>query len=328
MGLDLPDGWFPDYIGTGAFHDSANLQSVLLPDALAGIYTNAFNGPKNNRFLLYFDSFTPLQLLGYTKEKPFRFGDDESKIEIMVPFGYEKEYIAAWMYPMAGYADLDEMAADVRSELEQNGKTPGDVEVYEEVGKRLLTVENRLRQMMDLDPITDVTELEGDLPGLLAEAKEKAAQEKEQNGEEKPQQNQSQENKVDTSVEDPSNADGSNTGSSNAGDSSADPADPDSSHADASDANSSSQGQDSAGENSGASNTEQNTEEKDISVENNTVEENDISTESAADEIAVFSMESIQESHGWQKIGFGAARIAAESPVEGKSTDEEEVLRW
>lgn len=378
VGLDLPDGWFPDYIGTGAFHDSANLQSVLLPDTLTGIYTDAFNGPKNNRFLLYFDSFTPLQLMGYTKEAPFRFGDDESKIEIMVPFGYENEYIAAWMYPMAGYADLDEMAADVRSELEQNGNTPTDVEVYEEVGKSLLSVENRLRQMMDLDPIADVTELEGDLPGLLAEAKEKAEQEKAEaeakkleeqqkpKKEENQQQNTDQGNKVNTSEDDPSNADPSNAGGSDI-----DGSHTDSSGADHMNSNSSSEEQNSADTDSGVSETEQNgensdtssdaegekkdsdsaadssaitessvskdsgiseensaSEENGTSVESNPAGENSVSVESASDGIAVFSLEDIRDGNGWQKIEFETTAASAESPLEGKTTNEEEVLRW
>lgn len=169
--LDLPDGWYPDYIGTGMFHDCANLQGVIVPDYIGGLYSNAFNGTKNNRFYVYFESGTPMPLMGWSKEEPFRFGDDESKIELMVAFGAENEYINAWMYPMAGYNDLDEMTADIRSELSADGTEPTDLEVYEETGKRLLAVENRLRAMMDLDPISDVSELVGDLPGLLENAK-------------------------------------------------------------------------------------------------------------------------------------------------------------
>lgn len=75
------------------------------------------------------------------------------------------------MYPMAGYANLDEMLADIRAELSVDGKEPTDLEVYEETGKRLLAVENRLRAMMDLDPISDASELAGELPGLLETSK-------------------------------------------------------------------------------------------------------------------------------------------------------------
>ena len=52
-----------------------------------------------------------------------------------------------------------------------DGKEPTDLEVYEETGKRLLAVENRLRVMMDLDPISDASELAGELPGLLETSK-------------------------------------------------------------------------------------------------------------------------------------------------------------
>lgn len=169
--LDLPDGWYPDYIGTGMFRSCADLQGVIVPDYIAGLSTNAFNGAKNNRFYIYFESGTPMELMGWSKEEPFRFGDDESKIQIMVALGAENDYINAWMYPMAGYANLDEMLADIRAELSVDGKEPTDLEVYEETGKRLLAVENRLRAMMDLDPISDASELAGELPGLLETSK-------------------------------------------------------------------------------------------------------------------------------------------------------------
>ena len=157
-------------------------QGVIVPDYIAGLSTNAFNGAKNNRFYIYFESGTPMELMGWSKEEPFRFGDDESKIQIMVAFGAENDYINAWMYPMAGYANLDEMLADIRAELSVDGKEPTDLEVYEETGKRLLAVENRLRAMMDLAPISDASELAGELPGLLETAK--TAEEKTQKIEE------------------------------------------------------------------------------------------------------------------------------------------------
>ena len=100
----------------------------------------------------------------------------------MVAFNAENDYINAWMYPMAGYANLDEMLADIRAELSVDGKEPTDLEVYEETGKRLLAVENRLRAMMDLDPISDASELAGELPGLLETSK--TAEEKTQKIEE------------------------------------------------------------------------------------------------------------------------------------------------
>ncbi len=105
--LDLPDGWYPDYIGTGMFRFCADLQGVIVPDYIAGLSTNAFNGAKNNRFYIYFESGTPMELMGWSKRRTVPgFGDDESKIQIMVALGAENDYINAWMYPMAGYANL------------------------------------------------------------------------------------------------------------------------------------------------------------------------------------------------------------------------------
>ena len=202
--LDLPDGWYPDYIGTGMFRFCADLQGVIVPDYIAGLSTNAFNGAKNNRFYIYFESGTPMELMGWSKEEPFRFGDDESKIQIMVALGAENDYINAWMYPMAGYANLDEMLADIRAELSVDGKEPTDLEVYEETGKRLLAVENRLRAMMDLDPISDASELAGELPGLLETSKtaeENGGADSAVSGSEEPDQTPESEEKTESASE-------------------------------------------------------------------------------------------------------------------------------
>lgn len=186
------------------FRFCADLQGVIVPDYIAGLSTNAFNGAKNNRFYIYFESGTPMELMGWSKEEPFRFGDDESKIQIMVALGAENDYINAWMYPMAGYANLDEMLADIRAELSVDGKEPTDLEVYEETGKRLLAVENRLRVMMDLDPISDASELAGELPGLLETSKtaeENGGADSAVSGSEEPDQTPESEEKTESASE-------------------------------------------------------------------------------------------------------------------------------
>ncbi len=63
-------------------------------------------------------------------------------------------------YPMAGYAEPDDVKAVIDAELSSvDGKEPTDLEINEETGKRLLAVEETACDvMMNLDPFLDASE--------------------------------------------------------------------------------------------------------------------------------------------------------------------------
>lgn len=159
--LDLPDMWFIDYIGTGAFYGASKLQKVTIPADVSAMRMNAFAGAAadSEKVTLVFESETPIDLLGYSPEVPFCFGLTDDKIKIEVPKGCEEAYIDAWKYPMAGYSDADSMEAQITDELKKKNPDMNEKKLDEEVHARMAEIltpaENRLRAMMGLEQITE-----------------------------------------------------------------------------------------------------------------------------------------------------------------------------
>lgn len=157
--IDLPDGWEADYIGSTTFARSKNLETVIIPETMVGIYSGAFAGTESETLNLYFWGETPPELMGATPEQPFDFGVPDEKLSINA-FGNEETYIAEWAYPMAGYTDLAQMRELITTELtDADGNPPTNEEVDKVINERLLTAENRLRAMMGLDPVDDAADL-------------------------------------------------------------------------------------------------------------------------------------------------------------------------
>ena len=175
--LGMPVGWYLDYIGSHAFSKAANLNHLVIPETLAGIYTDAFEGVTGEHLTLTFQGTTPLNFMGWSTENPFRFGVDESNITIEVPQGSEEDYIRALEFPLLGYTDLYEMQESVRTELEEKGQTVTEDELKEETVKRLIAVENRIRKMMGMAQITSADELACELDLNLHSTEENTAEE-------------------------------------------------------------------------------------------------------------------------------------------------------
>lgn len=108
ISMGLSDGWYLDYIGTGAFSRSVGLENVFIPDNLVGIYSNAFAGakPADGKITLYLEGSEPPELLRTQEEEPFTFGvEDECIVLTASPFNFDgidvKAYIEAWAPAMA-----------------------------------------------------------------------------------------------------------------------------------------------------------------------------------------------------------------------------------
>lgn len=113
--IGMPDGWALDYIAAGAFENCTNLQSVFVPDTLAGIHSGAFSGNFQAPLKLYF--YAPVPLLPDAEGVPFTFGQtDENIILTLLWPGEEESYIEQWKYPFAGYTDETSMYAAVSLE--------------------------------------------------------------------------------------------------------------------------------------------------------------------------------------------------------------------
>ncbi|WP_455720695.1 leucine-rich repeat protein [Agathobacter sp.] len=160
--IGLPDGWYLDYIGTGAFSGASKLANIEIPDNLVGIQMNAFAGASADvsKLTLTFTGETPPQLLGATPDVPFLFGQTDDRIQIKVPQGCEEAYIDAWKYPMAGYEDETDLIWSVMDEVWSEIADDQDFDldkVDEMINSRMKEIltpaENRLRSMMGLEPV-------------------------------------------------------------------------------------------------------------------------------------------------------------------------------
>ncbi len=165
--MDMPYGWALDYIAPGAFSLSPDLQMVNLPDNLAGIYDGAFTGVTTESLTLITMAETPPALLGFETGTPFSFGIDDMYIDLSLISWSDSEkmqaaYVRAWLFPMAGYHDMDEMCAAVAAALEEkNGAAPTDEEVTAAVMTQLLEAENRVRELVGMDIISDTEDMIG-----------------------------------------------------------------------------------------------------------------------------------------------------------------------
>lgn len=158
--MELPPATSVNYIASGAFGKCSNLQSVIVPDSVAGISENAFAGVTSEKLVLNFQGETPLKLMQSSEGSAYSFGVDDSKLEIHVPEGCEEAYITEWRYVLSGYADLEAVKQAVTNDLTgEDGTAPAEEEIEKETAKRLLPAENRLRVMMGLEPVeADETE--------------------------------------------------------------------------------------------------------------------------------------------------------------------------
>lgn len=158
--MELPPATSVNYIASGAFGKCSNLQSVIVPDSVAGISENAFAGVTSEKLVLNFQSETPLKLMQSSEGSAYSFGVDDSKLEIHVPEGCEEAYITEWRYVLSGYADLEAVKQAVTNDLTgEYGTAPAEEEIEKETAKRLLPAENRLRVMMGMEPVeADETE--------------------------------------------------------------------------------------------------------------------------------------------------------------------------
>lgn len=178
--LGFPDGWCLDYIGTGAFKNSKGLRYIYVPQTLAGIQMDAFDGiefSEGEQLNLIFFSDTPPELLGAYLDHPFSFGIPDENIHIMV-WGEPDSYLEAWVYPLLGYENSVQLQTIVSNQMAEEGKELTEENIRAEMAKILTPAYNRLRAMMGLDEISeDDVKAQLELSGSEAETEPDTASE-------------------------------------------------------------------------------------------------------------------------------------------------------
>ena len=147
--LEFPEGWYLDYVGTGAFRKCKNLHSVTMEGNLVGVESNAFKGVEGDLTLNFEGPFAPILVLDEAGT-PFEFGVADENLHINVPEGFETIYIEDWIYPLCGYEDLWSMFNAYCTSTEEDEFN----QQLEEMNRVLDEARNRLRRMMGLPEIS------------------------------------------------------------------------------------------------------------------------------------------------------------------------------
>ena len=155
--------WSIGYLASGTFSRSTQLQSVWLPDTLLGIESGILTGVESERVTLTFTGETPPELTGCSPESPFTFGIEDSRVRLVFEEGADPaEYIRSWLFAMAGYGNMSQMRRLISAELQGDSETaPTEEEVTKVIEERLIQAENRLREMIGMDPVDQVEDMIG-----------------------------------------------------------------------------------------------------------------------------------------------------------------------
>ena len=150
----------PTVIASNAFSHCSNLTEVTLCDKVAGIQSGAFIGCSDTVVTL--PSGCPLpELLGGMENMPFSFGGN---VTLDVAEADREPLLKAWSRQMVGIATSDEELDYVESKWFGNVnmdtfESPTFDVLNKAVNEPIMDCENRLRSLMGMEAIGDISEL-------------------------------------------------------------------------------------------------------------------------------------------------------------------------
>lgn len=148
-------------LGSDAFTECSQLKQVIVGNKVSAIEPDAFEGCDG--VTVTFPDECNTQLLGASTTNPFRFGAD---IVLDIPEKSQVDYLATW--PMQCVGILDDFALGdyffdiwiaLWDEYPDGGPTAEQLNLA--VSTPFLEQENYLRGLMGLEPIDDISQLEG-----------------------------------------------------------------------------------------------------------------------------------------------------------------------
>ena len=150
----------PTVIASNAFSNCSNLTEIVLCDQVAGIQSGAFIGCSGVTVTLPSGCSLP-ELLGGTENMPFSFGGN---VTLDVAEADRESLLKAWSRQMVGIATSDEELDYVESKWFGNVnmdtfESPTFDVLNKAVNEPLMECENRLRSLMGVEAISDISEL-------------------------------------------------------------------------------------------------------------------------------------------------------------------------
>ena len=150
----------PTVIASNAFSRCSNLTEIVLCDKVIGIQSGAFIGCSGVTVMLSSDCPLP-ELLGGVENMPFSFG---GSVTLDVGEAEREPLLKAWSRQMVGIAASDEEMNYVESKWFGNVnmdtfESPTFDVLNKAVNEPLMECENRLRSLMGMEAIGDISEL-------------------------------------------------------------------------------------------------------------------------------------------------------------------------
>lgn len=139
------------------------------PNAVSHLYSNVFDGCDSLESI-EFSNPDPMDLITFndvpTQKSPFRFNgilsqDEEAeKIRLIIPEEYRDNYLRHWIYQFEGFTSYEQVYSYVARQLyaaTDYKVQPTQDQIIEGVKQELLPVENRMRKMMGMPEVTEIT---------------------------------------------------------------------------------------------------------------------------------------------------------------------------
>lgn len=150
----------PTVIASNAFSNCSNLTEIVLCDQVAGIQSGAFIGCSDTVVTVPADCPLPM-LLGGMESMPFSFG---GSVTINVAEAGREALLGTWSRQMVGVFGGDDEESYVESKWFGNVnmdtfESPTFDVLNKAVNEPIMECENRLRAMMGMESIVDISEL-------------------------------------------------------------------------------------------------------------------------------------------------------------------------
>lgn len=150
----------PTVIASNAFSNCSNLTEIVLCDQVAGIQSGAFIGCSDTVVTVPVDCPLPM-LLGGMESMPFSFG---GSVTINVAEAGREALLGTWSRQMVGVFGGDDEESYVESKWFGNVnmdtfESPTFDVLNKAVNEPIMECENRLRAMMGMESIVDISEL-------------------------------------------------------------------------------------------------------------------------------------------------------------------------
>lgn len=142
--------------------DNSDL-TCIIPEDIYCIENEAFKDIKSDCLAVELKGYMIPVLIGFSEGTPYSFGIDESKIKLDLSMSSckVKDLMDNWVPPLTGYYTSYSLKSAIKQEL---GEGASELDIYNELVKRLLDAENRIRAMLGMEAATGPDDMLFDTP--------------------------------------------------------------------------------------------------------------------------------------------------------------------